>query len=311
MNTNRRAVLNAARATGVAAGLLTMLSTAKTQANANADTSPRRSGPFVTAKDGTRLYVQDWGAGRPFFFVSAWTLNSDFWGTHIHAVTKAGFRAVAYDRRGHGRSDAPSYGYDADTLADDMAGVLDTLDLRDVTLVAHSMGAGEAVRYLTRHGAGRIGRLVLVAPTTPYLLKTEDNPDAVPEQMMDGMLETMAQNFPEWVRNSEQPFFIPETDSETRAWIKAMMLAVPLPIASTFRHSAGRTDFRSDVKKVELPALVLHGDHDASAPIALTGAKTASLLPNGKLVVYENAPHCLPLTHRERFLQDILGFGAH
>jgi non-heme chloroperoxidase len=269
-----------------------------------------RPGPFVTAKDGTRLYVQDWGSGRPFLFVSAWTLNSDFWGTHMLAVTKAGFRAVAFDRRGHGRSDAPSYGYDADTLAEDLAQVLDALDLRDVILVAHSMGAGEVVRYMTHHGAGRIGRVVLVAPTTPYIVRTEENPDAVPEDMLDGMLGTIAKNFPEWVRDNEQPFFIADTDSETRAWIKTMMLGVPLPIAITFRHLSGRTDFRSDLKTVEIPALVLHGDHDASAPIALTGVKTARLLRNGKLVVYENAPHCLPLTHRDRFLQDLMTFAA-
>jgi non-heme chloroperoxidase len=310
MNMNRPAVVNAAAATGAAAALLAVQSTAKTQASdAKAATNAPRS-PFVTANDGTRLYVQDWGSGRPLLFVSAWALNSDFWGTHMHAAMKAGFRALAFDRRGHGRSDAPSYGYDADTLAEDLAHVLDTLDLRDVILVAHSMGAGEAVRYLTRHGAGRISKLVFVAPTTPYLVKTEDNPDAVPEDMLDGMLATIAKNFPEWVRDNEQPFFIAETDNETRTWIKAMMLGVPLPIAITFRHSAGRTDYRSDLKTIEIPALVLHGDHDASAPIALTGVKTAHLLRNGKLVVYEKAPHCLPLTHRDRFLQDLLTFAA-
>lgn len=309
MNMNRRTVLNVAAATG-AAGLLATQSNSSTRAaNANAMTRAP-AGPFVAAKDGTRLYVQDWGSGRPFLFVSAWALNSDFWGTHMHAVAKAGFRAVAFDRRGHGRSDAPSCGYDADTLAEDLAEVLGTLNLRDVILVAHSMGAGEAVRYMTRRGAGRIGRLVLVAPTTPYIVKTEDNPDAVPEDMLDGMLGTIAKNFPEWVRDNEQPFFIAETDSETRTWIKAMMLGVPLSIAITFRHSSGRTDFRSDLETIEIPALVLHGDHDASAPIALTGVKTVRLLRNGKLVVYENAPHCLPLTHRDRFLQDLLAFAA-
>jgi pimeloyl-ACP methyl ester carboxylesterase len=307
---SRRAVLNVATATG-AAGLLAVRSSASTLgSHANSVIRDRRPSPFVTAKDGTRLYVQDWGSGRPILFVSAWALNSDFWGTHLHAVAKAGFRAVAFDRRGHGRSDAPSYGYDADTLAEDLAQVLDTLDLRDVILVSHSMGAGEAARYMTRHGGGRIARLAFVAPTTPYLVRTDDNPDAVPEEMLDGMLGIIAKNFPEWVRDNEQPFFVADTDSETRSWIKAMMLGVSLPIAITFQHSAGRADFRSDLKAIEIPALVLHGDHDASAPIALTGAKTARLLRNSRLVVYENAPHGLPLTHRDRFLQDILTFAA-
>lgn len=310
MMINRRAVLNAAATTGAAA-LLAWRSTASARvSNADATTKGRRPGPFVIAKDGTRLFVQDWGSGRPFLFVSAWALNSDFWGTHVHAVTKAGFRGIAFDRRGHGRSDTPPYGYDADTLAEDLAEVLGTLDLRDVTLITHSMGAGEAVRYLTRHGAGRISKLVLVAPTTPYLVKTEDNPDAVPENVLDGSLESIASNFPQWVRDNEQPFFVAQTDSETRTWIKAMMLSVPLPVAIAFRHLAARTDFRSDLKKIAVPTLVLHGDHDASAPIALTAVKTAHLLRNGKLVVYEDAPHCLPLTHRDRFLQDILSFAA-
>jgi non-heme chloroperoxidase len=267
-----------------------------------------QSGPFITAKDGTRLFVQQWGSGRPVIFVSAWTLNSDFWGTHLQAMASAGFQAIAFDRRGHGRSDAPSCGYDADMLADDLAVIIESLDVRDIVLVSHSMGSGEVVRYLTRHGSERVARLVFVAPTTPYLVKTEDNPDAVPEEMLDGMLAAVAKNFPEWVRDNEAPFFTAETDSETRAWIKAMMLGVSLPVAITFRHLAGRTDFRPDLKRIEIPTLVLHGDNDASAPLPLTGAKTASLIRGSQLIVYENAPHALPLTHRDRFVADLTAF---
>jgi non-heme chloroperoxidase len=267
-----------------------------------------QSGPFITAKDGTRLFVQQWGSGRPVIFVSAWTLNSDFWGTHLQAMAGAGFQAVAFDRRGHGRSDAPSCGYDADMLADDLAVVIESLDIRDIVLVSHSMGSGEVARYLTRHGSERVARLVFVAPTTPYLVKTEDNPDAVPEEMLDGRLAAIAKNFPEWVRDNEAPFFTAETDSETRAWIKAMMLGVSMPVAVTFQQLAGKTDFRPDLKKIELPTLVLHGDNDASAPLPLTGAKTAGLIRGSKLIVYENAPHALPLTHRDRFIADLTAF---
>jgi non-heme chloroperoxidase len=223
-------------------------------------------------------------------------------------MASAGFQAIAFDRRGHGRSDAPSYGYDADMLADDLAVVIESLDIRDIVLVSHSMGSGEVARYLTRHGSERVGKLVFVAPTTPYLVKTEDNPDAVPVEMLDGRLAAIAKNFPEWVRDNEAPFFTAETDSETRAWIKAMMLGVSVPVAVTFQQLAGKTDFRPDLKRIELPTLVLHGDNDASAPLPLTGAKTAGLIRGSQLIVYENAPHALPLTHRDRFIADLTSF---
>jgi non-heme chloroperoxidase len=294
-NMNRQTVLNALASSGSGA----VLPASQTFA---------QPGPFITAKDGTRLFVQQWGSGRPVVFVSAWTLNSDFWGTHLQAMATAGFQAIAFDRRGHGRSDAPSCGYDADMLADDLAVVIESLDIKDIVLVSHSMGSGEVARYLTRHGSERVAKLVFVAPTTPYLVKTEDNPDAVPKEMLDGMLAAIAKNYPEWVRDNEAPFFSAETDRETRAWIKAMMLGVSLPVAIAFRQLAGQTDFRPDLKRIELPTLVLHGDRDASAPLALTGAKTAGLIRGSKLIVYENAPHALPLTHRDRFVADLTAF---
>jgi non-heme chloroperoxidase len=295
------------------AALLLANQTAPSAATGPAQPSPAhglRPPPYAVADDGTRLYVQDWGSGRPVLFVAAWALNSDFWGAHVMSMQKAGFRTLAYDRRGHGRSDAPSYGYDADTLADDLAAVIESRDLRDVVVVAHSMGAGEVARYLTRHGAARIAKLILIAPTTPYLVRTADNPDAVPEEMLDGMLVAIAQDFPKWVRDNEPPFFTPETDSETRAWIKAMMLTVPLPIAVTFRRAAGRADFRRDLEAIATPTLILHGDRDASAPLALTGAKTAKLIRDSQLLIYEGAPHALPLTHRVRSIADILAFAG-
>src|SRR5258708_5516317 len=154
---NRRNVMNVQAASSGAALLLA----SQTPANAAAEpaqpapaSGPRA--PYAVAKDGTRLYVQDWGSGRPMLFAAAWALNSDFWGAHVMSMLKAGFRTLAYDRRGHGRSDAPPYGYDSDTLADDLAIIIESRDLRNVVVVAHSMGAGEVGRYLTRHGAGRI-----------------------------------------------------------------------------------------------------------------------------------------------------------
>jgi pimeloyl-ACP methyl ester carboxylesterase len=274
---------------------------------ASAPAHPHKS-PWVRASDGTELYVQDVGSGRPILFVSAWTLDSRFWGTHVVGLSRAGFRCVAFDRRGHGRSDAPCAGYDPETLAQDLRAVLEQLDLRDVVLVAHSLGSGESARYLARHGTDRVSKLVLVAPTTPFLLKTPDNPQGISAAMVESSLESIAHDFPTWVGDNEKPFFTADTGAEMRAWIKAMMLSVPLPIAYALRESAGLADFRDDVRAIRQPTLIVHGDQDASAPLELTGARTAKLLSDGKLVVFENAPHGLPLTHRDRFLTVLQDF---
>ena len=265
---------------------------------------------MVVARDGTRLHVQDWGTGRPVLFVAAWALDSGFWGSAMVAMAKAGFRCVAYDRRGHGRSDAPSVGYDSNTLADDLAAVISARDLHNTVIVAHSMGAGEALRCLARHGAARTARLCLVAPTTSFIPRTDDNPDGAPDALIDAGLAEFAEDFPSWVAANEAPFFTPETGDETRAWIKAMMLRVPLPVALAFRATAGRTDHRPDLAGMEVPTLVLHGNRDASAPLEITGAKTAAMIRGARLVVYEGAPHALPLTHWARFLRDLAAFAA-
>jgi pimeloyl-ACP methyl ester carboxylesterase len=262
----------------------------------------------VTAKDGTSLFVQDWGSGRSVLFLAAWTFNSSAWGRHIVALNAKGYRCVAPDRRGHGRSDMPMTGYDLDTLTEDVAAVIEQRDLRDVTLVAHSMGSIEAVNYLARHGSDRIARLVLVAPTTPFLVQTEDNPDAVPKPMIDAQNEAIAQDFPRWMAANEAPFFMPDTPEITRAWIREMMLSVPLPVALACRKTNSFADLRAAAAAIDRPTLIVHGDKDASAPLALTGAKTARLVKGSKLNVYEGAPHALPLTHAEHLLSDLLAF---
>ncbi|KJC36209.1 arylesterase [Bradyrhizobium sp. LTSP885] len=262
----------------------------------------------MTAKDGTSLFVQDWGAGRPVLFLAAWTFNSSAWGSHIVALNAKGYRCVAPDRRGHGRSDMPMTGYDLETLTADVAAVIEQRDLRDVTLVAHSMGSIEAVNYLACHGSDRIARLVLVAPTTPFLVQTEHNPDAVPKPMIDAQNEAIAQDFPKWMAANEAPFFMPDTPDITRSWIREMMLSVPLPVALACRKTISFADLRAAAAAIDRPTLILHGDKDASAPLPLTGAKTAKLIKGSKLTVYEGAPHALPLTHSERLVSDILAF---
>lgn len=265
--------------------------------------------PFIQAADGTRLHVQDWGAGRPIVFVAAWTFNSSAWGEYVAALS-ARHRCVAFDRRGHGRSDAPCGGYDIDTLADDVAAVFQQRNINEAILVAHSMGAIEAVRYLTRHGAGRVRKLVLIAPTTPFLRKTEDNPDAIPDQAIEAQSREIAKDFAQWIADNEAPFFAPATIAETRNWIKAMMLNVPLPIALECRRTISMTDTRKDLVQLDLPTLIVQGDKDASAPLPLTGVKTHKLIKGSRLIVYPGGPHALTLTHRDRLLEDLGSFIA-
>ena len=269
---------------------------------------PAARSPYVTARDGTKLFVQDWGSGKPVLLLSAWTFDGSIWGSHIEALTAKGFRCVAPDRRGHGRSEMPSTGYDLETLTDDVAAVIEARDLRDVTLVGFSMGTVEAVNYLGRYGSDRIARLVLVAPTTPFLVQTEDNPDAVPRAMIEADHAAIARDFAKWIAANEAPFFTPETPEVTRAWIRQMMLRVPLPVALACRKSISFADLRAAAAGIDCPTLILQGDKDASAPLPLTGAKTAKLIKGSKLVVYEGGPHPLPLTHGERLIADMLAF---
>lgn len=264
--------------------------------------------PFVTARDGTKLFVQDWGSGPPVLLLSAWTFDASIWGSQIAALTAKGFRCVAPDRRGHGRSELPSSGYDLDTLTDDVAAVIEARDLHDMTLVGFSMGTVEAVNYLGRYGSDRIARLVLVAPTTPFLVETEDNPDAVPKTMIEADIAALARDFAKWIAANEAPFFTAETPEITRTWIREMMLRVPLPVALACREAGAFADLRAAAAKIDRPTLILQGDKDASAPLPLTGAKTARLIKGSKLTVYEGAPHPLPLTHGERLIADVLAF---
>jgi pimeloyl-ACP methyl ester carboxylesterase len=246
-------------------------------------------------------------------FCAAWAQSSVAWQYQMMSVVDAGHRAVAYDRRGHGRSDDPGRGYDYDTLSEDLATVIESLDLQDLTLVAHSMASGEVVRYLSRHGEDRVARVVLLAPTTPFLLKTEDNPVGVDGELFAQRREEWRHDFARWVADNEGPYFgdgLPgcSVSPSLREWTKADMLACSLKAVIDFQLAASQTDFRADLSKLGLPTLVIQGDGDASAPLALTGARTAELVQGCRLAVYENAPHGLYLTHRDRFNRDLRAF---
>lgn len=262
----------------------------------------------VTVGDGTRLFIRDWGAGRPVLFLAGWTLPSDFWAYQMIAAQQAGFRAIAYDRRGHGRSSDPGRGYDHDTLADDLAALIDALELDDVVLIAHSMGGTEIARCFARHGGAKISKVILVGTITPFLMKSDDNPYGIEQAMLAQFRAPLTQDFPAWIEANAAPFFVPETSRDMIEWGKGLMLQTSLLATVELARANGETDFRDDVRQISVPTLIVHGDNDASAPLPLTAQPTAALIPGAELKVYEGAPHGLPLTHVERLNSDILNF---
>ncbi len=265
-------------------------------------------GQYLTRPDGTALYVKDWGRGRPVVFAHSAGLSSDFWSYQMAHLVRQGFRCVAPDRRGHGRSSAPGEGYDYDTLADDLAGVLEALDLHDVTLVGHSMGCGEIARYLTRHGVRRVRDAVLVAPTLPFLLWTADNEQGIPRAYFENLRSQWLTDYPKWLEENTPPFFTPDTSPAMIRWGNQMAYSTVLHAAIACNMSVTETDFRAELPRIDVPVLIVHGDRDVSCPLTTTGAVTASLIPKARLVVYTGAPHGLPLTHVARLNDELTRF---
>jgi non-heme chloroperoxidase len=265
---------------------------------------------FVHTADGTSLFYRDWGTGKPIVFVASWVMPSESWSYQMAALSEQGFRCVAYDRRGHGRSSDPGRGYDFDTLADDLAAVLEALDLHDVTLVGFSMGGAEIIRYVTRHGGARVGRLVSIAPTTPLMMRRPDNPQGFDEAVLEDLHRAFEQDFPQWVEENARPFVLPETSQATIEWVKSMALKTSLKAVIDCHRMLVREDFRAELQAIDLSVLVIQGDADISSPIDLTGRPTAELIPGARLEIYEGAPHGLFITHRERLNRDLAAFAA-
>jgi pimeloyl-ACP methyl ester carboxylesterase len=262
----------------------------------------------VRAADGTRLFVRAWGEGAPVLFLHSWSANSDMWRYQMIALAERCARCIAYDRRGHGRSSDPGGGYDFDTLADDLAAVIEALDLKDLTLVGHSMGAGEIVRYLSRHGADRVARIVLVSPTTPYLRQADDNPHGVDPAVSEAMRDAWRADFHQWLADNAAPFFASETSPATVRWMLHMAEAASLQAVIACNRAVIETDFREELARLRLPALVIHGDADVSAPLDFTGRRTAELIPGARLSVYAGAPHGLFVTHMGRLNAELAAF---
>ena len=205
----------------------------------------------------------------------------------------------------------PGGGYDYDTLADDLAGVMDGFDLRRATLVGHSMGCGEVVRYLTRHGSRRVARIALVAPTLPFLLRTADNPNGIPREYFEKMRAEWARDYPKWLAANAAPFFTPDTSPEMIRWGIGLALRTSLHAAIESNVAVTETDFREELRKVGVPALIVQGNADQSCPLEMTGKPTAGLIPGSELKIYEGAPHGVLLTHVEQLNEDLMRFAGN
>jgi non-heme chloroperoxidase len=262
----------------------------------------------IRTEGGTNLFIRDWGAGKPIVFLAGWTLSSDAWAYQMSPLSRQGFRCVAIDRRAHGRSDDPGRGFDYDTLSDDIAGVFEALDLRDACLVAHSFASGEAVRYLTRHGRGRV--LLLAPAAIPFLLQTADNPAGIPEEMIDANLAALENDFPGWIEANSAPYFGPAGTRPLIDWTARDMTRASLQATVELARLQTHTDFRAELARIEVPVLIVHGTADASAPIDLTGRPAAKLIPGARLVEYKDAPHGLYFTHRQRLNAEIAAFAG-
>lgn len=258
---------------------------------------------MIRGADGTSLFVRDWGQGRPLVFLAGWTLSSDAWAYQMQPLSRQGLRCVAIDRRAHGRSDDPGRGLDFDTLADDVAAVLEALDLRDVCLVAHSFASGEAMRLLTRHGGrrGRVGRVLLLAPAAvPFLRQAADNPGGLPQAAIDAHLAALEDDFPAWIEANSAPYFGAAGNRPLIDWTAGDMLRASMQATVELARLQLHTDFRPELARVDVPVLIVHGTADASAPVELTGRPAAALIPGARLVEIDGAPHGLYVTHRQQ-----------
>jgi pimeloyl-ACP methyl ester carboxylesterase len=312
---DRRILLKSAASSAVSLGLLAGGTPKANGAHgaatpAGSAAKQARAGDFIETVDRVRIAYSDWGSGPAIVFIHAWALPSAMWDYQIAALSHQGLRCVTYDRRGHGRSDKPGSGYDCDTLADDLSALLTQLDLNEVTLVSHSFGSAEVVRYLTRHGTGRIKRIVMIAPAaTPFVMKSPDNPGGIPQAQLEFFRAKVLQgDFPKWLEEGKQAFFAAAVSPGLQDWIKGLMLTTPLPVAIESNRQVTSTDFRKELPGVSVPTLIIHGDRDTSATIDFNGRPTAALIPKAELKVYEGAAHGLFLTHKDRLNEDIAAF---
>jgi non-heme chloroperoxidase len=267
----------------------------------------------IVTKDGTEIYYKDWGKGQPIMFHHGWPLSADDWDGQMMYFLQRGYRVIAHDRRGHGRSSQSPNGHDMDTYAADVAELTSALDLRDAIHVGHSTGGGEVARYVARHGKGRVAKAVLISAVPPLMLKTPANPDGLPIATFDGYRASTAYDRPQFYLDVTLPFYgynrpgAKIVEGIRRNWWRQAMEGSVL--AHTLGIKAfGETDFTDDLKAIDVPTLVLHGEDDQIVPFANSAPKTAKLIRNATLKSYPGYPHGMPTTHAEQINADILAF---
>lgn len=270
---------------------------------------------FVTASDNTKLYVKDWGSGKPVVLIHGWPLSSDSWDDQAMALADAGYRAIAYDRRGFGRSSQPWSGYTYDVLADDLAAVLEQTGASDATLVGFSMGGGEVARYMSRHGGKAVVKAALVSSVVPFMLQTPDNPDGTDASVFDAMTKSMKDDRAKFFAGFFKDFFgvslaSHPVSSELIEWARSVSMQASLKATLESAKAFSTTDFRPDLSAFKVPTLVIHGTDDKTVPIDAAGRAAAKDIPNSMLIEYDGAPHGLFATHKQRFSQDLIRFLA-
>lgn len=268
---------------------------------------------FIETAPGVNIFYRDYGSGKPVILIHGWPMSNEMWEYQIETLVQNNFRVIAYDRRGFGRSSQPWNGYDYDTMTDDLKAIIDQLGLENITLVGFSMGGGEVVRYFSRHGGKNVTKAILVSAVPPFMLKTDDNPDGVPQEEFDKMAQG--------IQNDRIGFL----DDFGKDFFGVTLLNKPLsaPLLENYRNlcavaspratlecakAFSSTDFREEMITVNVPTLVIHGDADKTVPIEISSAKSAKLIPDARYLVYENAPHGLFYTDRDRLNNDLVAF---
>lgn len=267
----------------------------------------------ITTKDGARIFYKDWGKGQPVVFSHGWPLNADAWDDQLYLFAANGYRAIAHDRRGHGRSTQTSYGNDMDTYADDLAALVNELDLKDAIHIGHSTGGGELARYIGRHGTKRVAKAILVDAVTPGLVKTAKNPDGIPIEVFDQLRAAIKVDRSQFWMDFALPFYGANRSGSTVSqgirdafWLMSMQAG--FPAAYDCIKAFSETDFTEDLAKFDIPTLVIHGDDDQIVPINVGGLRAVKMIKNATLEVYKGAPHGLMSTNKEQFNSDLLQF---
>jgi non-heme chloroperoxidase len=267
----------------------------------------------ITTKDGTTIFYKDWGTGPTLVFSHGWPLSADAWDAQMLFLGQKGYRVIAHDRRGHGRSSQPWTGYNNDSFADDLAALLEALDLKNVALVAHSMGGGEIARYVGRHGTKRLAKMVFIAAVPPLMLKTEKNPGGLPLAVFDGLRSGIAENRAQFYKDVSVPFYgynKPDAKVSVGVQEEFWRLGMQSSIIGSYDcvKAFSEDDFTEDLKKIDVPTLILHGDADQIVPIEDSALLSAKLIKNSTLKVYPGAPHGMCTTLAHKVNADLLEF---